>query len=130
MAQEGKDVTPFGTVTSGDLVYIARQGWSRHELRKTIPLHHVTSVKLEIKRYPILATLLVLVALACWTTGSTGAPIAVVPLLVAVLLFWGLPSVRVNTVEGDLPSATRPPWTRPEAEWFVVVVDRRRSGIS
>jgi hypothetical protein len=125
MVQEDKDVTPFGTVTSDRLIYNVQRGWFRERSQKDIPLRHVTSVKLEIKRHPIFGILLVLVALACRAVDPIGL-LAIVPLSLAVLLLWGLPLIRVNTDKGDLPPATGPPWTRPEAEWFVAAVNRRR----
>ncbi|MGH3779933.1 MAG: hypothetical protein ACRDRO_04680 [Pseudonocardiaceae bacterium] len=127
MAQEQQGVTPFGTVTPDLLIYNVQQGWFTGRSLKEIPLHHVTSVKLEIKRHRFFGVLSLLIALACGALDSIGTLIAIVPLSLAVLLLWGLPLVRVNTTdEGDLPPATGPPWTRPEAEWFVATVDQRR----
>jgi hypothetical protein len=124
MAQEGQGVTPFGTVTSDLLIYNVQQGWFTGRSWKEIPLHHVTSVKLEIKRYRFFGVLFLLIALMCGALDSTGTLIAIIPLSLAVLLLWGSPLVKVNTADdGDLPPAAGPPWTRPEAEWFVATVD-------
>lgn len=126
MMQREKDVTPFGTVTSDHLIYIVRRGWFGEKSQHDIPLCHVTGAELETRRHPILGSLLVLVGLACQAVDPLGILIAIVPLTLAVLLLWGSPSVRVNTADGDLPPARGLPWTRPEAEWFVAAVNRRR----
>jgi len=127
MSQQEKVVTPFGMVTSDHLIYHVQRGWLSERSCQDIPLRHVTSVKLEIKRHPIFAILLVLVALACQAVDPIGILIAIIPLAFAVLLLWGSPLVRVNTTDGDLPPVSGLPWTRPEAEWFVAAVDRRRN---
>jgi len=126
MAPEEKIVTPFGVVTSDYLIYNVQRGWFSEGSRQDIPLRHVTSVKLETRRHPIFGILLVLVALAFRAADPMGILIAIVPLAFAVLLLWGSPSVRVKTADGDLPPVSGLPWTRPEAEWFVAAVDRRR----
>jgi hypothetical protein len=124
MTREGQGVTPFGTVTPDLLIYNVQQGRFTGRSWKEIPLHHVTSVKLEIKRHRFLGVLSLLIALTCGALDSTGTLIAIVPLSLGVLLLWGSPLVRVNTADdGDLPPAAGPPWTRPEAEWFVATVD-------
>ncbi len=128
MPLQEKDVTSFGVVTSDHLIYGFQRGWLSEESRQDIPLRHITSVKLEIRRHPIFGILLVLVVLACQAAGPLGIMISIVPLAFAVLLLWGSPLVRVNTIDGDLPPASGLPWTRPEAEWFVAAVDRRRCG--
>lgn len=125
MAQEEKNVSTFGVVTSDRLIYNARRGWFGEGSQEDIPLRHVTSVKLEIRRHRGFGIVLVLVALACQAAGPIGTLIAIVPLAFAVLLLWGSPLVRVNTAEGNLPAASGLPWTRPEAEWFVAAVNRR-----
>lgn len=123
--REERNVTPFGTVTSDRLICNVQRDWLTGGVQKCIPLHHVTGAKLEIKRYWRFGALFLFAALACRVLGSPGMLIAIVPLSLAVLLLWGLPSVRVSTDEGDLPTTTGPPWTRPEAEWFVAAVGQR-----
>lgn len=126
MAHEEQDVTPFGTVTSDRLIYNVQKSWFAERSQKEIPLQHIISVKLVIKRYRFFGALFLLIALACEMLESVGILIAIVPLSLAILLLWGLPSIKVNTTdEGDLPSTAGPPWTRPEAEWFVDAVKQR-----
>lgn len=127
MIWEEQDVTPFGTVTSDRLIYNVQQGWFTEKSQKEIPLRQITSVKLVIKRYRIFGVFFLLIALACGALDFVGILIAIVPLALGILLLWGLPSVRVETTdENDLPSTPGLPWTRPEAEWLVAAVDRRR----
>ncbi len=127
MVQEERGVTPFGTLTPDHLIYNVKTGWLTEISPREIPLRHIIDVKLVIKRYRFFGVFFLLIALACGTLDFVGILIAIVPLSLAVLLLWGLPSVRVKTTnEGDLLSTAGPPWTRPEAEWFVAAVDRRR----
>jgi hypothetical protein len=126
MTRKEQDVTPFGTVTSDRLIYNVQRGWLTERSQREIPLDHVTSVQLDIKRHRILGRLFLLIALACRALDFVGILIAIVPLSLGILLLWGLPSVKVKTTdEGDLSSTPGLPWTRPEAEWFVAAVDRR-----
>ncbi|MGH8345136.1 MAG: hypothetical protein ACRES5_01000, partial [Pseudomonas sp.] len=112
MAQEEQDVTLFGTVTSDRLIYNVQQSWFAERSQKEIPLQHIVSVKLVIKRYRFFGALFLLIAVVCQTLDSVGIIIAIVPLSLAILLLWGLPSIRVNTTdESDLPSTAGPPWT-------------------
>jgi hypothetical protein len=126
MSQQATAVTPFGLVTSNHLIYNVQRGWFSERSRQDIPLHHIISVRLEIKRHPIFAILLVLVTLAFQAAAPIGILISIIPLAFAVLLMWGSPLVRVNTIDGDLPPASGLPWTRPEAEWFVAAVEQCR----
>lgn len=126
MSQQETAVTPFGMVTSDHLIYNAQRGWLGERSRQDIPLRHIISVRLEIRRHPIFAILLVLGALACQAADPIGILISIIPLAFAVLLLWGSPIVRVNTINGDLPPASGLPWTRPEAEWFVAAVEQCR----
>jgi hypothetical protein len=126
MIQAKKDVTPFGTVTSERLIYNVRRWGFCNELQEDVPLRDVISVKLEIKRYPVFAVSLLLIASVCRVADSVGILIAIIPLAFAILLLWGFPLIRVSTAEVDLPPAVGLPWTRPEAEWFVTAVDRQR----
>ena len=127
MVQEERDVTPFGTVTSDRLIYNVQKSWFAERSQKEIPFQHIASVKMVIKRYRFFGVLFLLIALACQALEFVGIIIAIIPLSLAILLLWGLPSITVKTTnEGDLPSTIGPPWTRPEAEWFVAAVNQRR----
>jgi hypothetical protein len=127
MQQEEQEVTPFGTVTSDRLIYNVQEGLFRRSSQKDISFDHVTDARLEIKRYWFFGIGFLLIALAFRMIDSVWTLIAIVPLVPAVLLLWGLPAVKVNTTdEGDLPSPAKPPWTRPEAEWFIAAVNQRR----
>lgn len=127
MAREKKSVTSFGMVTSDYLIYNVRREWLKGRSLEGIPLHQVNRVELEIRRHPILGVALVLAALACRVVGPLGIVVAIVPLAVAILLLWGSPSVRVHTADGKVRLLSGPPWTRPEAEWFIATAERRRT---
>jgi hypothetical protein len=126
MLEEDIDVTSFGTVTSDRLICNSQQWQCGGMRQKEVPLRDVTNARLEIKRHRILGISLVLVALVVRVIDSSWTLITIIPIAVGVLLLWGLPSVRVNTTDGDLPPARGLPWNRSEAEWFVATVNRRR----
>jgi hypothetical protein len=123
MAKSEKRMTSFGMIMSDFLIFNVRRGWGREAIHETIPLRHVTSITLEIRRYPTLGVPLALVAaLAEAIAHPIGTVIATVPLSLGVLLLWGFPLVKVNTADGNLWRASGLPWTRPEAEWLVAAV--------
>jgi hypothetical protein len=125
MVQKVIGATLFGMVISGHLIFKVRRGRLRRLSYEVIPLHHVASATLEIRRYPTVGTLLVLVAVACDIVAHPiGIAVATLPLAVAVSLMCGIPLVEVNTVDGDLLRASGLPWARPEAEWFVSLVNK------
>jgi hypothetical protein len=127
MTEVEKNVNPFGTVASDCLIYNVQKGWFTQSSQKEILLENVADVKLEIRRYWFFGISFLLIALTCRMLDSAWTLIAIVPLSLAVILLWGLPSVRVYTTdEGVLPSPAKPPWTRHEAEWFVAAVNQRR----
>lgn len=126
MTEKKEGVTPFGTVTD-HLIYNTNRGWFRSGSPESFPLHHVTSVQLEVRRRPIFGVVLVIAALACRTVlGTMGIVVAIVPLGFAALFLWGSPLVLVRTADRKLLAGGLP-WTRPEAEWFVAAVERQRT---
>ncbi|MGH3889445.1 MAG: hypothetical protein ACRDSZ_23275 [Pseudonocardiaceae bacterium] len=126
MVQEEKLVTPFGTVTPGRVICCVGRGWLSGGSRQDVPLCCVTGVALQTRRHPVAGILLLLVALVSLATDPVGILVAVVPLALAVLFLWGSPSVRVSTVDGDLPPVSGWPWAHPEAQWFAAAVERGR----
>jgi len=127
MARLEKSMTPFGMIMLDYMIFNVRRGWLRGAVHEAIPLRHVTSVTLEIKRYPALGILFALLAIIFGAImHPIGTAIAMAPLAFAVLLLWGLPSVKVDTADGNLRRANGLPWARPEAEWFVATAEGRR----
>jgi hypothetical protein len=128
---EKKHTTPFGAVMSDHLICNIRRGWFGGVSQEAIPLRDVTSVTLENRRHPIFGILLALVAVACRAADPIGIVVAAIPTVLAALVLWGSPLIRVNTADGSLRRVGGLPWTRPEAEWFVAAVGRcLRSGTS
>jgi hypothetical protein len=126
-----QEVTPFGTVTSDRLVYNVQRNWFTEGSQKEIAFHDIGSIKVDVKRHRFFGILFLLIAIACRGLDPIGTLIAIVPLSLAVLLLWGLPYVKVKTNnDGEFPSIPGPPWSRPEAEWFVAAVERRRQMFS
>jgi hypothetical protein len=131
MTLKEQEVTPFGTMTSDRLIYNVQRNWITEGFQKEIALRDITSVKVEIKRHQFFGILFLLVTIACRAFDSIGTLIAIAPLSLAVLLLWGLPTVKVQTDDdGEFQSIPGPPWSRPEAEWFVAAVDGRRHQFS
>lgn len=108
----------FGTVTEKRVVYFRAKGWSRS--REDIPLKHITSVRVDIERYPVAAFVGGLIGLAMLGSGKAGVVIGGIAVIaIAGLLLWGFPSVVVNTAGQDLTGARGFPWQRTEANAFV-----------
>lgn len=111
----------FGTVTSKRVIYNRAKGWLSGGSREDIPLKHVTAVRLETARSILGGILFVLIGLPLlFSRGSEGTivfGVAFVPL--AVLCFWGSPSVIVNTAGQDLRPSKGKPWEREAANSFV-----------
>jgi len=112
----------FGTVTSKRVIYNSKRGWFSGGAREDIPLKHVTSVRFTIARSVLAGILFVMVGpiLMFYPDGGALAAVAGLALLaLAVLSFWGSPSVAVNTAGRDASSATGLPWQRKDAAEFV-----------
>jgi hypothetical protein len=85
---------PFGTVTDKRVVYFREKGWFSGGSREDVPLKHVTSVRIDIKRHPVAGIVLGLIGLAMLASGEAGLIIGgVVLITLAGLLLWGSPSV-------------------------------------
>jgi hypothetical protein len=111
---------PFGTVTDKRVVYFRAKGWFSGGSREDIPLKHITSVRVDISRSIGVGIVLGLIGFFMLQAGEAGVVIMGLLLIgVAGLLFWGSPSVVVNTAGQDLSAARGFPWQRGEANAFV-----------
>ena len=119
----------FGTVTDKRVIYFRAKGWFSGGSREDIPLKHVTSVRVDIKRRPVAGIVLGLIGLGMLASGEAASGeagviigglvlIALVLIALAGLLLWGSPSVVVNTAGQDLSAARGFPWQRNEANAF------------
>jgi hypothetical protein len=109
----------FGTVTNRRVIYFRAKGWFSGGSREDIPLKHVTSVRVDIKRHPVAGIVLGLIGLRMLASGEAGVIIGgLVLIALAGLLLWGSPSVVVNTAGQDLSAARGFPWQRNEANAF------------
>ena len=109
----------FGTVTNRRVIYFRAKGWFSGGSREDIPLKHVTSVRVDIKRHPVRGIVLGLIGLRMLASGEAGVIIGgLVLIALAGLLLWGSPSVVVNTAGQDLSAARGFPWQRNEANAF------------
>jgi hypothetical protein len=110
----------FGTVTNRRVIYRAARNWFGGGAREDIPLNHVTSVRLETSRSVLLGILLFLIGLTLFAAPTAGGVLlGVFALAWAMLLFWGSPTVAVNTAGQDHKAAKGTPWQRAEANAFV-----------
>jgi hypothetical protein len=122
MAEGGGVNTTFGTVTDKRVIYFTRKGWLAGGTREDIPLRHVTSIRLEISRHIIGGSFLLLMGLLFMASPGAAKVLALIPLALGTLLLWGSPKVVLNTAGGDLRPERGLPWTRPEADKFVMAV--------
>ena len=111
--------TEFGTVTDKQIKYYYKKGWFSGGAEEDIPLRHITSIRLETERSLVWGILCLLIGLMFLGADGAAKVAALIPLALAVLLFWGSPKVVVNTAGGDLRPASGFPWTKSEAERFV-----------
>jgi hypothetical protein len=113
----------FGTVYSDRVGFYAKRGWFGGGSLEELPMRHVTSVKLEIRRNLIGGLLLLIIGLFCFVAHSVGAIVCgLVFVILAALALWGSPRVRLNTAGGDLRPAAGAPWQRNSAKAFVDAV--------
>jgi len=123
MAEERTEETylsnQFGTVTSRRVVYFRKKGWFSGGSREDVPLQHITSVRVDIVRRPVIGVILALIGLIMLLSGDPGVIIVGILILAPAILFiWGSPSVVVNTAGGDLSAMKAFPWHREDAEGF------------
>jgi hypothetical protein len=117
---------PFGTVTDKRVIYFRAKGWFSGGSREDIPLKHVTSVRVDIKRHPVVGIVLGLIGFAALASGQAGVVIGgLILIALAGLVLWGSPSVVVNTAGQDLSAARGFPWQRNEANAFVDALRRQ-----
>jgi hypothetical protein len=117
--------TIFGTVTNKRVIYNRARGWFSGGSREDIPLAHVTSVRIDIKRHLLWGILLVIIGLpmALAPGGGAGAQVVgAVLVAIAVLVLWGSPTVHVNTAGQDKNRASGFPWQREQATSFVEAI--------
>lgn len=113
----------FGAITDRRVKYQSKSlmglGGGANE---DIPLRHITSVGLATSRHPVWGILLALagVAAIALVGDVLGILIGVVLIAFAVLLLWGAPQVILSTAGQDRRFVSGTPWTRGEAEQFVV----------
>jgi len=110
----------FGTVTDKRVIYFRAKGWFSGGSREDIPLKHVTSVRVDIKRHLIVGIVVGLIGLAIFGSGEVSGVIGgIILIVIAILLLWGSPLVVVNTAGQDISAAHGFPWQRAEANTFV-----------
>lgn len=115
--------TIFGSVNQDQITYYRNRGWLSGGSRTDVPLRHVTSVREETARRPILGIFGLLVAiLSVAGAGAIGVVIGIPILLISILCLWGWPRIAVNTAGGDLSYMSGFPWQRSAAGQFTNAV--------
>jgi hypothetical protein len=114
--------TAFGTVTDRRVTYLARKSWFSSGSQEDLPIRRTTSVRLETARQCILGATLAVIGLVLFAAGTVGILIGLVSIGIAVLCFWGSPKVFVNTAGVNRSPASGFPWTKPQAETFVIAL--------
>ena len=87
----------FGAVTDKAVQFNVKKGLFAGISKETLPMRHITSVRLETSRHWIWGVLLVLIGLPLIQYG-----VGVVLPAFGALLIWGWPKVVVHTAGGDL----------------------------
>src|SRR5262249_10207009 len=115
-------VTGFGTVMVDRITFFLKKGWFSGGAQEDIPIRHVTSVRLESRRYVFWAIVFGLAGVVSiiQVGNSPGAAVAGLVLLAIALLFlWGSPKVVLSAAGGETRIAVGWPWTKGDAERFV-----------
>jgi hypothetical protein len=103
----------FGTVTHTAVRFNVKKWIFAGTSEETLPIRHVTSVRVETSRHWIWGILLVILGLATLKIG-----VGILFLALAIILIWGSPKVVVNTAGGDLRPSVSWPWKRDDARLF------------
>ena len=123
MSSSASFTNEFGSVYSDRVAFNDKKGWFGGGSEEELPIRHVTSVKMETTRRPILGVILVLVGFTCFSAGSAGTILGgIVAMLLGVLMIIGWPTVTINTAGNDLRRATGGAWQKAEAQAFVAAV--------
>lgn len=109
----------FGSVGPDRIRYMANKSWFGGGVLEELPIRHVTMIRIETRRNLLLGTFLALAGLAGFAMGDAGMIGGIVLLAGAGLVFWGAPTVTVNTAGGDTRPAAGWPWQYEEANSFV-----------
>ena len=116
----------FGSVYENRLDFQAKKTWWAGGSHEEIPLKHVTSIRLETTRHPIVGVFLLLLGLGLVSSGD-GAAVAIglVLGLAGLGLVIGHPSVRINTAGQDVRHIAGRPGSKTEAEEFIGAVRQK-----
>jgi hypothetical protein len=114
----------FGSVHSDRIAFFAKKGWFSGGVQEDIPIRHVTSVRLEITRRPILAIILIVGGLALFPQSGGGMVFGLILIALSILMLIGWPKVTVNTAGNDLRTSSGGVWQKGEAEAFVTAVKK------
>lgn len=113
----------FGSVYADRVGFYASKGWFGGGRLEELPIRHVTSVRLETTRKPVIGIVLILAGLACFAPGSGAAMVfGVLLIAVGILQLIGWPQVTINTAGNDLRTSTGGVWQKSNAEAFVGAV--------
>lgn len=112
----------FGTVTSKRGIYYREKGWFSGGSREDIPLQHVTSVRLDIKRSLLGGLLLLFIGVGMLGAEGGLKIVGMTLVLFAILFLCGSPTVVVNTAGRDLNASKGLPWKRGAANAFVMAL--------
>lgn len=109
----------FGEVSPDRIVFNVKKNLFSGSIREDFPIRHITSVRFETKRSPILGVILALMGLI-FLKGLT--IIALIILAIAALLLIGSPSVTINSAGGERRVSLGTPFSGKEAQKYVVAV--------
>lgn len=105
-----------GTISGDRLTFYAKSSLVGSRRQVDVPVRHVSSVKVEVKR-SLWGVVLGLVGLALFAAGPVGVIFGLLLIGLGVILLWGTPSVVV-TAGIDKHLSVGPPWNRPPLDEF------------
>lgn len=116
----------FGSVHSDRIAFNAKKSWFSGGISEDLPIRHVTSVRSETTRSPVIGILVALAGLAALSSGGGGGTmvVGIILLAIGVLLLLGWPTVTINTSGNDLRKASGGIWQKAAAEEFVSAVKK------
>lgn len=108
----------FGEVSSDRIVFNAKKSLFSGSVREDFPIRHITSVRFETKRHPILGAVLVIAGLIFLKS----LIVALILIGIGAYLLIGSPSVSINSAGGEQRISVGTPFSGQEAQQYVAAV--------
>jgi hypothetical protein len=114
----------FGEVFPDRVRFNVKKGWFSGAVEEEFAMRHITSIRSETSRSPILGAILVLVGLAFLPGGGGSAIVGIVVGGFGIFLIVGSPSVTISTAGGERRTSVGSPFQAGEAKDYAGAVRR------